>query len=107
MSAKKLKDELRGRWKHIFEAVVRGDDISLATRLRAEGLMEAAAILKIWEKDDQLRELKLTYCRVFGRGFEESFGFEWELLHPFPEIPVYVERAPVYPSTKDNICPDG
>lgn len=97
-----LKEEIVSRWTEIFSSLKRGDDVSLGKRLRTEGLMEAASIIGSWNKEDQYSEMQLIYRDVYGVGIENLLGKEWRVLHHFPEIPAYTERAPVFPTTSDN-----
>ncbi len=97
-----LKEEIISRWIEMFSSLKRGDDVSLGRRLRTEGLMEAASITDSWDKEDQYRELQLIYEEIFGVGIEKLLGEDWRILHHFPEIPAYTERAPVFPSAPDD-----
>lgn len=93
--------ELRRRWATMFAALAAGSDASPALRLRAEGLMEAALLVRAateQEIDDAMGD---SYRKAFGRLIVDDFGADWRDFFPFPQIPAMGRRAPVYPSTRD------
>lgn len=92
--------EIEGRSSKLFERLARGDDAPPALALRLEGLLEAAALLG--EPESALRELlDRQYRGVFGASLASRLGEDWQLEHPFPEIPALMRRAPVVPSTRE------
>jgi hypothetical protein len=96
-----LLGELQRRWDGMFAALAAGDDLPPGARLRAEGLMEAAALVGEASAAALDSAMERSYLAAFGRSIAADFGREWRDFHPFPEIPAVARRAPVYPSTRD------
>ena len=96
-----LNAELNLRWGKMFAALAGGDDVPPSQRLRAEGMMEAAALLGIATADDLVRAMDRCYQSAYGCSIAEDFGEHWQDFFPFPQIPAMGTRAPVYPSTSD------
>lgn len=96
-----LQDELEQRWRAMFSALAEGDDVPPSQRLRTEGVMEAAELLAIANREELIVSMDRCYREVFGHGIGEDFGDDWEVFFPFPQIPAMARRAPVHPSTKD------
>ena len=96
-----IVNELQQRWRAIFAALERGSDVPPATGLRAEGLMEAA-VLAGQATCEELDAMLEACCREQrSRGLEQELGADWRSFYPFPQIPLTMQRAPVYPSTQD------
>jgi hypothetical protein len=96
-----LMSELERRWDVMFKALVDGDDVPPAQRLRTEGMMESAVLLEVASVADLLLAMDSSYRSAYGRGLAEDFGADWQDFYPFPQIPAMGRRAPVYPSTSD------
>lgn len=96
-----LLAEIERRWTAMFSALADGRDIAPATRLRTEGLMEAAVLLQLAEPEALLRSMEDIYATVCGCALEESLGESWRTIYQFPQIPAVGRRAPVYPTTRD------
>jgi hypothetical protein len=96
-----LEAELESRWRAMFTALAAGGDVSPTQRLRAEGMMEAAALLGIASPDALTAAMQRCYVAAFGRSIESDFGDDWQAFFPFPQIPAMGVRAPVVPSTRD------
>ena len=96
-----LQTEIEQRWGRMFAALVGGDDVPPATRLRTEGLMEAVVLSGVATQDDVLAAMDRCYREAYGYSIEQAFGDDWRVFFPFPQIPAMGRRAPVYPSTKD------
>jgi hypothetical protein len=96
-----LQAELERRWRAMFAALAAGDDLPPAQRLRAEGLMEAAVLLRVATPAALTDAMLRCYRAAFGRGIEADFGDDWQAFFPFPQIPAMARRAPVFPSTQD------
>jgi hypothetical protein len=94
-----LLTELHLRWSAIFSALVEGDDVPPALRLRTEGVMEAAVLSGVAQEEDILAAMAECYLSTYGRSLEDEFGAQWLALFPFPQIPAMAERAPVFLST--------
>ncbi|TXS89271.1 hypothetical protein FV139_20245 [Parahaliea maris] len=97
-----LLTELERRWKSIFEQLEAGLDVPPGERLRAEGLMEALAILDPGAEARLQAAMDVAYRQVCGRGLDRDLGDDWGEFYPFPQIPAVMQRAPVYPSTSDH-----
>jgi hypothetical protein len=97
----KLLQELERRWTAMFAALVAGDDVPPAQRLRAEGMMEAAVLLEPGSVEKLDRAMDDSYQQAFGRAMAEDFGADWRDFYPFPQVPAMGRRAPVYPSTRE------
>lgn len=91
--------ELQSRWEDMYCALERGEDVAPARGLRAEGMMEAAVLAGIATPAELDRLLEDCCRRCTGRTLAESLGDDWRRFHPFPELPLWMRRAPVYPST--------
>jgi hypothetical protein len=89
--------ELEGRWRHIFSTLHGGGEIPPGQRLRAEGFMEAVVLLELSTEAAVQDALEHCYRDIFG----EPLRRDWRELFPFPQIPGFGQRAPVYPSTPD------
>jgi len=96
-----LTSELIQRWRTMFAALAGGSDVPPALRLRAEGMMEAAALLELASPAQLVSQMDECYRAAFGRGMAQDYGEDWQDFYPFPQIPAMAKRAPVYPSTKD------
>ncbi len=101
MKMNTLEAELEMRWSAMFTTLAAGGDVPPAQRLRAEGMMEAAALLGIATPAALTAAMQRCYRAAFGRGIEAEFGADWQEFFPFPQIPAMGVRAPVYPSTRD------
>lgn len=89
--------ELERRWVGIFSTLEDGGEVPPSRRLRAEGLMEAVVLLGVASPEDLQNALERCYEHCCG----EPLRSDWRELFPFPQIPGFGQRAPVYPSTRD------
>lgn len=89
--------ELESRWYDIFSTLQNGGEVPPARRLRCEGLMEALVLLGIASAEDLQGALE----RCYETCYDEPLQDDWRELFPFPQIPGFGQRAPVYPSTSD------
>ena len=96
-----ILQELHNRWQAIFSQLHEGSDVPPAQRLRTEGVMESAHSLGLLSIDEIQAEMAQVYLTVCGRSFEQALGEDWQQLYPFPQVPGYGVRAPVYLSTSD------
>jgi hypothetical protein len=94
--------ELERRWRRMFGMLAQGGDVPPSLRLRAEGMMEAAALLGIATEEALGSAMDACYRRAWGRALAEDFGEDWREFYPFPQIPAVGRRAPVWPSTSDT-----
>ena len=97
----RLYDEIRQRLIDQFQSIAAGGDVPPGSRLRLEGLMEAAVICQDVEKEALRELLAELHLEILGCTLEARLGGDWERWHPFPQIPVFSSRAPVSPSTSD------
>lgn len=96
-----LMDEVTRRWDALFSQLAAGDDAPPSQRLRLEGLMEALVITGEHSPDQIQADMAQHYEAVFGHGIDHAVGEDWTSSYPFPQIPAFMQRAPVYPSTSD------
>ena len=88
---------LENRCRAIFTALAGGGEVSPARRLRAEGMMESLVLLEFCTKEEVQESMAACYGQCFG----SELPADWQSLFPFPQIPGFGHRAPVYPSTSD------
>lgn len=91
--------ELEKRWQALFQQLRDGLDVPPSQRLRTEGLMEAAALLDPGSEEHLRDAMDTVYRQVFGHNMATDLGDDWRAFYPFPQIPAYGKRAPVYPTT--------
>jgi len=96
-----LMEEVTRRWEVLFRQLADGDDAPPSQRLRLEGLMEALVITGEATPHGLQEAMDAAYRGVTGNGFAAALGDGWAEHYPFPQIPAYMQRAPVYPSTSD------
>lgn len=96
-----LEKELQQRWRAMFTALASGDDVAPAAGLRTEGIMEAAVLAGQADPARLDALLEACYRDVTGRSLATDLGDDWRTRHPFPEVPLWMRRAPVVPSTSD------
>jgi hypothetical protein len=90
--------ELESRWRSLFRTLEAGGEVSPSQRLRAEGFMEALVVMGVAEEAALQDALEACYLECRGDGLPE----DWRELFPFPQVPGFGQRAPVYPSTSDQ-----
>ncbi|NQY03206.1 MAG: hypothetical protein HRT76_08075 [Halieaceae bacterium] len=96
-----VKEEWERRLLEMFRRAAAGDDVPPAMQLRAEGLMEALLLCGQDTISGLQSRMSELHEREMGESLEQRLGEAWAEMHPFPEIPVFMQRAPVYPSTHD------
>ena len=89
--------ELQRRWQTIFSTLVSGGEVAPGLRLRAEGMMETLVLLDLCSIEQLQQEMEACY----EANYSQSLPPDWTELFPFPQIPGFGQRAPVYPSTGD------
>jgi hypothetical protein len=89
--------ELQRRWTQMFSSLRRGDDVPPSLRLRTEGMMELSVMLSLASEEELRDALEHCYRDCYG----DALDGDWRELFPFPQIPGFGQRAPVYPSTRD------
>ncbi len=92
-----LLQELETRWRLMFDRLQAGGEIAPSMRLRTEGLMEAAALLQAATPQQLQASMAAIYVECFGH----ALTGDWQEIFPFPQIPGFGQRAPVYPSTRE------
>ncbi len=90
---------LRERLLELYRAAAAGEDVPPAPRLRAEGMMETLRMLGIASEAQLAAELAAAYREALGRELAVDWGENWRERFPFPQLPLFTARAPVYPST--------
>ena len=92
--------EIDKRLELIFKRYADGEDVATGQRLRLEGFIQAGLVLDIVAVEQVLAALDTVHRRIFN----EPFG---AVFPPYNEadciiaIPSKMQRAPVFPSTKD------
>jgi hypothetical protein len=89
--------ELEERWRRMFSTLHAGGEVPPTLRLRTEGLMEALVLLELASID----ELQAALARCYAESYGSPPRDDWRELFPFPQIPGFGQRAPVYPSTRE------
>ena len=90
---------LETQWQAIFSNLREGLDVPPGQRLRAEGARQAVAELGLVAAEEQQGRLEACFAAVM----EEPLAAGWQELFPFPQLPGFMTRAPVYPSTRDEV----
>jgi len=88
---------LQQRWREIFSILCQGGEVAPAQRLRAEGFMQACVQLELASESSLQEAMQMIYQECY----EQPLPPGWQDLFPFPQIPGFGQRAPVYPSTPD------
>ncbi|MAL93508.1 hypothetical protein [Haliea atlantica] len=98
-----LIEELEGRWKEIYGRLAAGEDAPPTLRLRAEGLMEAVVLAGHASPEQLQSRLAAQYRQTFGHELATAWGEDWPAFFPFPQIPGFGRRAPVWPTSSDSL----
>lgn len=96
-----LLKEIDRRLSLLYDRLARGHDAPPAMRLRLEGLLEAAKMLELASEGELCARVERRHDEHAAVSLRERCGDDWQRSHPFPQIPAYMERAPVSPSTSD------
>ncbi|MDO8862634.1 hypothetical protein Q6D67_13065 [Haliea sp. E1-2-M8] len=99
----RLIETIDQRLVALLSQLAAGLDAPPGHRLRLEGLMEAAVLLEIASAAELRALLEGRYREAFGRSLEDDLGEDWLAFFPFPQIPAMARRAPVFPSTRDDL----
>lgn len=95
MTAKRLLEEIDQRGRVLYARVAAGHDAPPAHVLRLEGLREAAVLTAAAGEVELQVLLDAAHAAAWGASLAERLGQDWQQAHPFPEVPVYMARAPV------------
>ena len=93
--------ELERRWHEIFGTLTAGGEIAPSLRLRTEGMMQTLVLLGHAGVEELQQKMADCYLAEYGESLAQVWGENWPELFPFPQIPGFGQRAPVYPSTSD------
>ncbi len=94
-----LRDTIEVRLRSALSAIAAGDDVAPGDLLRLEGLCEAA-VIEGTSSEGELDSLAETlHEEILGESLTQRLGADWRTYHPFPQLPLYMQRAPVSPST--------
>ena len=96
-----LLQQIEARFTEVLTRIGNGDDVPPSMALRLEGLLEAAEISGGADRRELDALLDAVHRRETGLGIEDRLGPQWRRLLPFPALPVFMDRAPVSPSTSD------
>lgn len=92
-----LHAEIESRLRDAIQRLAGGDDLPPARQYRLEGLCEAAVLLGLATPAELDARFAALYREICGEA--PGAGDGWRDAHPFPEMPLYARRAPVFPST--------
>ncbi|MEM1404238.1 MAG: hypothetical protein AAGG55_12965 [Pseudomonadota bacterium] len=93
--------EISHRLTMALEGLAAGDDFPPGQRNRLEGMLEAAVLERLATPASLDETLEALFLRIRGVSIAETLGEDWREFHPFPELPLYMNRAPVVPTTND------
>ncbi|MEL7043842.1 MAG: hypothetical protein AAGL66_02335 [Pseudomonadota bacterium] len=96
-----IAEEIEARLRRLLADLAAGDDAPPADRLRLEGLCEAAVLTGELASRDLDVLLERLHSEYFDTSLSASLGADWRVYHPFPQLPLYMRRAPVSPSTPE------
>ena len=96
-----LLDIIGERYVELLQRLSRGEDVPPGKALRLEGMLETAVLLGLYEQAALEEHLDMLHREVLGRAPAGHLGEDWRRTLPFPELPLTMDRAPVYPSTGD------
>lgn len=96
-----LQREIEARLRALLLRVAAGDDVPPGLRMRLEGLMEAAVLMGAATPESLHETLDGLHGEILGAPLAASLGDRWTELYPFPELPVFMQRAPVFRGTGD------
>ena len=97
--APRLAPLIEIRLRALMERLAVGDDAPPAQRQRLEGLCEAAAYIGEFDEQSLDAFLERLHDDIFGESLTARLGEAWRDYHPFPQLPLFGQRAPVSPST--------
>ncbi|MFT4996790.1 MAG: hypothetical protein ACJA0M_000246 [Chitinophagales bacterium] len=92
--------EVGERLERIFEFYADGEDVAVGERLRLEGFIQAGLVFGVVALDQVLVVLDTVHQRIFDEPFGEVFPL-YDGADCIVAIPSKMQRAPVFPSTKD------
>ena len=95
------RQELEQRWRRIFATLHTGGEVPPTLRLRAEGMMETLVLLNLASEQELQQRMAACHRAELGESLEQGWGERWQDMFPFPQIPGFGLRAPVYPSTRE------
>lgn len=96
-----LLEIIEDRYVELLERVKRGEDVPPGRALRLEGMLETAVLLELCDQTAIDQRLDALHRQVLGRPAAQLLGEDWREALPFPALPLFMDRAPVYPSTSD------
>ena len=101
MDEDKLQQVIAGRLRDLCTQVAAGDDVPPGSRLRLEGLREAALLTGCADAAELQAQMDDCFRDVLGESLTNLLGDDWQDRHPFPEVPLFMQRAPVSPGKDD------
>jgi hypothetical protein len=101
MSKQQLLEAIETRCRDLLARLAAGSDLPPGPRLHLEGMLDAARICGYLDAGTWERQLEQWHREMLGCPIAERAGSDWQQLHPFPQLPLYMDRAPVSPSTPD------
>lgn len=96
-----LLEIIESRYVELLERIKRGEDVPPGRALRLEGMLETAVLLELCDQAALEQRLEALHREVLGCPAAQVLGEDWREALPFPALPLFMDRAPVYPSTSD------
>ena len=90
-----LLEEIDRRCGQLCRRIADGEDAPPGQLLRLEGLREAALLAGLASAAELQDRLEAIYLRECGEAIAVRCGEGWRDTYPFPEIPLFMARAPV------------
>ena len=95
MASDVLLEEIDRRCAQLCRRIAAGEDAPPGQLLRLEGLREAAVLAALASEAELQGGLEAIYLRECGEPISVRCGHGWRDRYPFPEIPLFMRRAPV------------
>lgn len=101
LNDKPLLAEIDRRLQQFFREQRDGSNSSPAARFELEGMLQAAVLIGSATERQLWQRLSNSFEAINGSALAPQFQNSWA-DGEFPALPVQGQRAPVYPTTKDN-----
>jgi hypothetical protein len=98
---RRLEEEIEARMHALFDQLARGMDAPPAQIYRLEGMLEAAVLCGAGSVESWQDRIEACHDALAEQPLGERAGENWRELLPFPQLPAWMKRAPVYPTTGD------
>ena len=95
-----LLQVLDSRLRSLLTRLAAGDDLTPGAVLRLEGMCDAVVLGDLCSEGDIDHLIDALHEEILGESLRNRLGADWRVYHPFPELPLFMQRAPVSPSTR-------